>query len=71
MQTLYHSDFSSSNFLQQLIVADFAGKQIPQQPIPTKTTPLCLVDQTLILEEPNSISYHIATGSKLVGVDIE
>ena len=71
MQTIYYSNLSSPDTLQQLVVAAFLNKDIRTQAIAPKSVSLCLVDSALILEDPNAISYHLAKESPLLGHDLE
>ena len=71
MQTIYHTDLSNPNVIQQLVVAAFVNKEVRTQTLPGKNVPLAFVDGSIILEDSNSISFHLADGSKLVGMEFE
>jgi glutathione S-transferase len=62
LPTLYYSD-PSGNLAQQLLLASFLNIELRLE----HKAPLTLVDQKLIITDPNAISIHLAASSGLLG----
>ena len=67
MPAIYYTDYTTQDVTQQRVVAAFLNLDLTVQQIPNKYSPLILVDGKLVIHESNSISLHLASGTKLLG----
>lgn len=71
MPTLYYTDYSNQDLIQQRILTTFLNIELPLQQIPNRYAPLILVDGNLTLNDPNSISVYLAGESKILGQEFD
>lgn len=69
MPTLYYTDYSNPFVAQIRALSIFLNTEIALQKIPNKFAPFAFVDQALVINDPVAISFHLASGNKILGED--